>query len=99
MEAIITQKLKEHPQFRERSKRDRYLTILTLRDLSIEVPKALPVNYTLNLSLEDATKFAVRYGTAQRIWREILMKNEHLRGRDWQERAELEREFVSSLRK
>lgn len=99
MEAIITQKLKEHPLFRERSKRDRYLTILTLRDLDIEVPKSLPVDFKLCLSLEDMTRFAVRYGTAQRIWREILMKNEHLRGKDFNEKSDLEREFVSNLRK
>lgn len=99
MEQIITQKLKEHPLFRERSKRDRYLTIISLRDIGVEVPTRLPVDFKLNLDLETLTKFAVRYGTAQRIWREILMKNESLRGKDWQERAELEQQFVSNLRK
>lgn len=99
MEAIITQKLKEHPLFRERSKRDRYLTIITLRELDVAVPTKLPVDFKLTLSLETLTKFAVKYGTAQRIWREILMKNEPLRGKDWSERAELEQQFVSNLRK
>lgn len=99
MEAIITQKLKEHPLFRERSKRDRYLTIITLREIDVEVPAKLPVGFKLNLDLETMTKFAVKYGTAQRIWREILMKTESLRGKDWEERAELEQNFVRNLRK
>lgn len=85
--------------FRERSKRDRYLTIITLREIDVEVPAKLPVGFKLNLDLETMTKFAVKYGTAQRIWREILMKTESLRGKDWEERAELEQNFVRNLRK
>jgi hypothetical protein len=86
---IVEQKLKDHPFFRERKTRSKFLAILTLRDLELEGK---------HLDMEELAKFAVKYASYERAWRQVLEKNEAMRGLDYlPDKDILEQEKIKEL--
>jgi len=47
--------------------------------------------------MNELSTFAIRYASLERMWRQVLMKHEELRGADYDERAELEEKKLNSL--
>lgn len=92
----VKEKLEKFPLFRERKQRPPFLAKLALRNLKLE--SKYKEN---NLSLEELAQFAIKYATYERNWRAILEKDEHfhLRGTDFNDKAELESKALHALRK
>lgn len=93
MEKLIIQKLTEFPQFRERKTRGPFLAKLAIR----ETGKEKEYQESKKLSLDDMAKFAITYATLERMWRDCLMKNVHLRGNDYDDKLTLENRVKSNL--
>lgn len=70
--------LVKEPRFRERSARMRGIADLLIQNYGLEIDRRV-----LAEVIADA-------GTMDRAWRDILKHNEHLRGSDYDEKAELE---------
>jgi hypothetical protein len=91
---IVEEKLSAFPDFRERKHRAKYLSILALRDLGLEAKQKIEL-----LTLEEMADFAMKYGSYERAWRQILEddKNKHLRGVDYYDKINLENKKLQEL--
>jgi len=89
---IVEEKLSAFPDFRERKHRAKYLSILALRDLGLEAKQK-----TEMLTLEEMADFAMKYGSYEREWRNILLNNKSLRGFDYDNKEVLEQEKLLSM--
>lgn len=89
----VKEKLEKFPQFRERKQRPPFLAKLALRSIKLETEYK-----NRFLSLEELSQFAIKYATYERNWREVTMKYEHLRGKDYEEKADIENQFINQLR-
>ena len=76
---IVEEKLQNFPEFRERKNRAKYLSILALRDLNLEAKQKIEM-----LTLEELADFAMKYGSYERSWRDCLLNNPSLRGKDYE---------------
>lgn len=82
---IVEEKLEKFPDFRERKHRAKYLSILALRDLNLEAKQKIEM-----LTLEELADFAMKYGSYERAWRDVLLHNVSLQGLDYNEKENLE---------
>lgn len=89
---IVEEKLIAFPEFRERKNRAKYLSILTLRELGLEQKQK-----TEMLTLEELADFAMKYGSYERSWRQILEHNKSLQGKDYSQGEILAQEKIISL--
>lgn len=91
---LVKLKLEGFPLFRERSQRGVFLTKLALRATDLEL-KAIDAP----LTLQELTDFAIKFATYERAWRDVLSlkENAHLRGSDYDHKAELESKKLSEL--
>ena len=89
---IVEEKLFAFPEFRERKNRAKYLSILTLRDLGLEQKQK-----TEMLTLEELADFAMKYGSYERSWRQILEHNKSLQGNDYFSKEELVKDKLLTL--
>lgn len=76
----VKEKLEKFPEFRERSKRDPFLTLLALRSIGI---KATFNDLTHTLNLLQMSEFAIKFGTYGRYWRAVTEDNPQLQGSDY----------------
>lgn len=83
----VKNKLEKFPDFRERSRRAKYLSILTLRDLGLEQQSNERI-----LTLEELADFALKFASFDRAWRDVLEDNPSLQGKDYNEKTKLEQE-------
>ena len=85
---LVKQKLEKHKDFRERSKRNPFLSVLALRKLGINVN----LTSKKEMTMDDLAEFSPKYLTYDRWWRKVLEQpeNEHLRGTDYYSKEELE---------
>lgn len=77
---LIKQKLEKHPEFRERCKRDPFLSLLALRKIGID---ASINQLTYEVGLGQLADYAVKFGSYARMWRAVMEDNEQLRGSDY----------------
>lgn len=89
---IVEEKLEKFPEFRERKNRAKYLSILALRDLNLEAKQKIEM-----LTLEELADFAMKYGSYERSWRDCLLNNPSLRGKDYENKEVLEQEKLLSM--
>lgn len=88
----VKEKLEKFPQFRERSKRADYLAKLALRSIKLEEAyKTRPLN------LSELARFAVKFATYERSWRDVTMKFKELQGSDYDNKELLEKQRQSEL--
>lgn len=85
-------KLENFPNFRERSKRAKFLSILTLRDLGLEQKSKERI-----LTLEELADFALKFASYDRAWRDVLEDNKHLQGSDYDKKTELSQKVQVKL--
>ena len=88
----VKEKLDKFPDFRERSKRADYLAKLALRSIKLE---EVYRNRPLNLS--ELAKFAVKFATYERSWRDVTMTTKELQGSDYNDKGLLEKQRQSEL--
>lgn len=93
MEKQMVEKLTNFPEFRERSKRGIYLTKWALRETELLEKQKNGVMMTMN----ELSTFAIRYASLERMWRQVLMKHEVLRGSDYSKGEELEEKKLNEL--
>lgn len=93
MQEAMKQKLRDFPAFRERSQRGVYLTKWALRDTELLQKQIDGVMMTMN----ELSKFAIRYASLERLWRDTLLKYPELRGKDYDEGNELEEKKLKQL--
>jgi len=86
MEAIVKEKLETVPAFRERKDRGIYLAILALRELNLEKKQKAGIMMTMN----ELSRFGVKYDSYRNAWDTVMRKNEHLQGTDYAEGKALE---------
>jgi len=84
---LVKEKLEKHPDFRERSKRDPFLSLLALRKIGIPATMG---KLSYEIGIGDLAEFAVKFGSYARWWRAVLEDNEHLRGFDYQTKEQEE---------
>lgn len=88
LKSLILETLKEQPNFRERSRRSRGFAILLQR--TYPVLQNIPLD-TLVSAMED-------YGSMDRLWRDALLNDPSLRGKDYLKGKEnLEKNYQQSL--
>ena len=89
----IKEKLESYPDFRERRFRVKYLAKLALRSCGLENKEE-----TKNaLTIQELADFAHTYTSYDRLWRKCLNENEHLRGKDWNDRRIYEEQAQINL--
>lgn len=93
MEKQMMQKLTDFPEFRERSKRGIYLTKWALRETGLLEKQKTMIMMTMN----ELSTFAIRYASLERMWRQVLMKHEVLRGSDYLLGEDLENKKLREL--
>ncbi len=84
-------KLEQHPIFRERKTRGKYLSILALRKLYGEA------NLPSGATPEQLAEFAVTFETYNRAWRKCLEEYPHLQGTDYTQKTDLEIKKLKEL--
>lgn len=84
---LIIDTLKEHPAFRERSRKDRGFVIL----LKGKYPTLKNTDSDLLLTVIQES------ASMDRAWRQALQEHKELRGSDYEEKVVLEQEKVLSL--
>lgn len=79
--------LEREPRARERANKDRAIINVLMREYpALEtIPKPILI------------EFVQQYATYDRAWRQTLEKNPHLRGTDYQDKAQLETEKQREL--
>lgn len=83
MKEELTAYLEAEPRARERSNKDRAIVNILLKKypmLAESVPKEVLIGFVKD------------HNSADRLWRQILEKNPHLRGTDYSDKAALEKE-------
>ena len=75
---LVKEKLEKHIEFREREKRDPFLSLLALRKIGVNASINQLVYY---LSLVQLAEYAVKFGSYARMWRAVMEDNEQLRGK------------------
>lgn len=90
---ILEQKLKDHPQFRERSLRAKFLMVLTLRDLGLEDRQKSGGGFELG----ELSQIAIKYASYERAWRQCLERDESLRGSDYEMKEILSQDKIIEL--
>src|SRR3990167_3878921 len=94
----IKDKLEDFPQFRERRFREPYLVKLALRDRNLEEKEVFYLgDNKYELTLRELADFAHTYTSYDRLWRKCLNENEHLRGKDWNDRRIYEEQAQINL--
>lgn len=86
----IKERLEKFPDFRERRFREKYLVILSLRQIGLE-------NKERQLTNAELVDFAHTYTSYDRLWRKCLLDNPGLRGNDWEDRREYEETTMLGL--
>jgi len=84
-------KLEQHPIFRERKTRGKYLSILALKKLYGEA------NLPSGATHEQLAEFADTYASYERAWRHNTKNHLTLRGSDYGDKDELEEFKLNEL--
>lgn len=89
-------KLEQHPIFRERKTRGKFLAVLTLRHMG---EMEATMNYKTEIGVESLSQFATVYESYERAWRHVLSleENTHLRGTDYNDKLSLEKKTQQKL--
>lgn len=80
--------LEREPKFRERKNKDRGIINLLMKKYP-EIRRAVE---TQEIRKETITAMVQDYASMDRAWRQVLERNEHLRGADYAEKVKLEQE-------
>lgn len=89
LRANIERYLEEQPLARERHNKDRAIVNVLVMD-----PKFVPLQLLIQkgeLTKNELTKFVQDYNSTDRAWRKILEERPELRGKDYENKDELER--------
>lgn len=92
IDSEVKEKLEKFPEFRERNKRADYLAKLALRSIKLE-----EAYRTRPLNLSELAKFAIKFASYERSWRNVTMTNKHLQGSDYDNKELLEKQRQSEL--
>lgn len=90
---LIKSKLEVFPNFRERRFRNKYLAVLSLR----EVGKEAHLDSSLTLSMEELSDFAIRFDSLRHAWGEVLRENPSLRGKDYGDKEKVVQEKLIKM--
>lgn len=85
MKQEILNYLNSEPRFRERSAKWRGIADILIK------------NYNLEIDRRKLADIIADGSSADRAWRMALKENKHLRGKDYQDKDELEEDYQRSL--
>ena len=95
MENEVKAKLETHINFRERTFRGKYLAVLALRKLEMDIVVDGKTRPKIGMTIEDLVEFAKTHDSYRSAWDAVLRdeENKHLRGKDYSDKVMLEQEW------
>lgn len=89
IEEQVKEKLEKFPEFRERSTRGKYLSILALRATNLEAKQKEE-----KLTLEELADFGVKFDSYRHAWGDVTREYKELRGKDYGDGEILKQEWL-----